>query len=210
MRTPYAGPSAPGRRGWAPVAGVPGSQIANVLAGTVAMARVLAAHRDCLAAQVVAMQDLHALVATLTTTAENRPDLSADHFLELIRSTVMVDDTVRKCFTHENAKAFATLYFAQLTARQSALKLWYAEDAQLTVGDTPFAGATAIFEQLVRLPQAGYNVNTIDVRSDTEASTLLRVTGNLSLDGTPDARPFGTSFTLNCSSMIADQTFRCL
>jgi hypothetical protein len=53
-----------------------------------------------------------------------------------------------------------------------------------------FAGRTAIFEQLVRLPQAEYNVNTIDVQSDTEASTLLRVTGNLSLDGTPDARPF--------------------
>ncbi|MEU1526465.1 MerR family transcriptional regulator [Nocardia rhamnosiphila] len=183
-------------------------QIANVLAGTVAMAQVLAAHRDCLAAQVAAMQDLHALVATLTTTAENRPDISADHFLELIRSTVMVDDTVRKYFTHENAKAFTTLYFAQLTARQSALKLWYAENAQLTVGKTPFAGTTAIVEQLTRFPQAGYNVNAIDVHSDPEASTLLWVSGNLMLEGTPDARPFETSFTLNRSLMIADQTFQ--
>ncbi|MEV2225687.1 MerR family transcriptional regulator [Nocardia vinacea] len=183
-------------------------QIANVLAGTVAMARVLAAHRDCLAAQVVAMQDLHALVATLATTAENRPDISANHFLGLIRRTVMVDDTVKKYFTQENAKAFTTLYFAQLTARQSALELWYAEDAQLTVGDTPYVGTTAIFEQLVRFPQAGYNVNAIDVQSDTDASTFLRVTGNLMLDGTPDARAFETSFTLNSSSMIADQTFQ--
>ncbi|MGW5220906.1 MerR family transcriptional regulator [Nocardia sp. NPDC004085] len=183
-------------------------QIANALAGTVTMAQVLAAHRDCLAAQVVAMQDLHALVATLTTMAENQPDISADHFLGLIRRTVMVDDTVRKYFTQENAKAFTTLYFAQLTARQSALELWYAEDAQLTVGDTLFVGTTAIVEQLVRFPQAGYNVNAIDVQSETDASTLLRVTGNLILDETSDARPFETSFTLNSSSMIADQTFQ--
>ncbi|GGL47220.1 hypothetical protein GCM10011588_72600 [Nocardia jinanensis] len=183
-------------------------QIAHVLAGTVAMARVLATHRDCLAAQVSAMRDLHALVATLTATAQNRPDISADHFLDLIRRTVMVDDTVGKYFTHENAKAFTTLYFAQLTARQSALKLWYAADARLTVGNTPFAGTTAILEQLVRLPQAGYNVNAIDVRLDTEASTLLRVTGDLIPDGTRQARPFETSFTLNCFSMIADQTLQ--
>ncbi|MEU2042669.1 MerR family transcriptional regulator [Nocardia niwae] len=183
-------------------------QIANVLAGTVTVARVLAAHRDCLAAQVVAMQDLHALVATLVTTAENRPDISAHHFLELIRRTVMVDDTVKRYFTQENAEAFTTLYFAQLTARQSALELWYAEDAQLTVGSTLYVGPTAIFEQLVCLPQAGYNVDAIDVQSDTEASTLLRVTGNLMVDGAPDARPFETSFTLNGSSMIADQTFQ--
>ncbi|MFD4459348.1 ketosteroid isomerase family protein [Nocardia sp. NPDC058480] len=119
----------------------------------------------------------------------------------------MVDDTVKKYFTRENVQAFTALYFAQLTARQSALELWYAEDAQLTIGDTRYAGTTAIFEQLVQFPRAGYNVNTIDVQSDTDASVLVRVTGHLMLDGTPDARSFETSFALNGSSMIADQTF---
>ncbi|WP_378741119.1 MerR family transcriptional regulator [Nocardia brasiliensis] len=183
-------------------------QIANVLAGSVAMARVLAAHRDCLAAQVVAMQDLHAVVTALATTAENRPDVSADHFLELIRRTVMIDDTVKKYFTEDNAKAFTTLYFAQLTTQQSALRFWYAEDAQLKVGDTPYVGTTAIFEQLVQFPRGGYNINAIDVQPGADASTLLRVTGTFSLDGTPHPRPFETSFTLNSSSMIADQTFQ--
>ncbi|MFI1237925.1 MerR family transcriptional regulator [Nocardia salmonicida] len=183
-------------------------QIANVLAGTVTMARVLVAHRDRLAAQVVAMQDLHALVSTLATTAENQPDISADHFLGLIRRTVMVDDTVGKYFTQEVAESFTTLYFAQLTARQSALELWYAEDAQLTVGGSPYVGTTAIFEQLSRFPQAGYNVSAIDVEPGADASAVLRVTGNLMLDGTPDARPFETSFTLNSYSMIAGQTFQ--
>ncbi|MEV6095613.1 MerR family transcriptional regulator [Nocardia sp. NPDC051981] len=188
-------------------------QIANVLAGTVAMARVLAAHRDYLAAQVAATQDLHALVAALATTAENRPDICANHFLELIRRTVMVNDTVEKCFTQEHAKAFATLYFAQLTARQRALELWYAEDAQLTVGDTPYVGTAAIFEQLVRFPRAGYSANAFDVESDTDVSALLRVTGDLVLDGAEDTRPFETSFTLHRSSaddayLIANQTFR--
>ncbi|MBF6341722.1 hypothetical protein IU450_38470 [Nocardia abscessus] len=88
------------------------------------------------------------------------------------------------------------------------MELWYAQDAQLRLGNTVYVGTTAIFEQLVRLPQAGYNVNAIDVQSGTDASTLLRVTGNLLLDGAPDARPFETSFTLNSSSMIADQTFQ--
>ncbi|MEV4234521.1 MULTISPECIES: ketosteroid isomerase family protein [unclassified Nocardia] len=111
-------------------------------------------------------------------------------------------------FQRSRGRSFTTLYFAQLTARQSTLELWYAEDAQLTVGDTPYVGTTAIFEQLVRFPQAGYNVNAIDVQSDIASSTLLRATGNLMLDGTPDARPFETSFTLNSSSMIADQTFQ--
>ncbi|WP_433566570.1 MerR family transcriptional regulator [Nocardia sp. CA-151230] len=188
-------------------------QIANVLAGTVPMAQVLAAHRDYLAAQVAATQDLHALVAALATTAQNRPDLSANHFLGLIRRTVMIDDTAKQYFTQEHAKAFATLYFAQLTTQQRALELWYAEDAQLTVGDTPYVGTTAIFEQLVRFPQAGYDANAIDVESDTDVSALLRVTGNLMLDGAPDARPFETSFTLHRSSaddayLIANQTFR--
>ncbi|MFI6996614.1 ketosteroid isomerase family protein [Nocardia sp. NPDC050175] len=119
----------------------------------------------------------------------------------------MVDNTVKNYFTQENAKAFTTLYFAQLTAQQSALELWYAEDAQLTVGPTPFVGTTAIFEQLVRLPQAAYNVNAIDVQSVTDAATLFRVTGNLMLDEASDARRFEASFMLNSSSMIADQTF---
>lgn len=183
-------------------------QIANVLAGTVAVARVLAAHRDCLAAQVVAMQDLHALVAELAAAVEERPGVSAKHFLELIRRTVMVEDSVENYFTREVAEAFTSLYFAQLTAKQSALELWYAEDAQLTVGDTPYVGTTAIFEQLVRFPHARYNVNAIDVQSDTDTSALLRVTGSLCLDGTPDTRPFETSFALNSFSMIADQTFQ--
>ncbi|MFF5034489.1 MerR family transcriptional regulator [Nocardia salmonicida] len=188
-------------------------QIAQVLTGAVAMAQVLVAHRDYLAAQVAATQDLHALVATLVTTAENRPEVSADHFLALIRRTVMVDDTAKQYFTRDNAEAFTTLYFAQLAAQQRALELWYAEDARLTVGDTPYVGTTAIFEQLLRLPQAGYNVNAIDVQADTDVSALLRVTGNLMRDGVLDARPFETSFTLNRSSAddaytIASQNFQ--
>ncbi|MEV3960676.1 MerR family transcriptional regulator [Nocardia sp. NPDC050193] len=74
-------------------------RIADLLAGTVAMTQVLSAHRDFLAAQLAATQELHALVAALAATAENRPDTSADRFLELIRRTVMVDDTFKEYFT---------------------------------------------------------------------------------------------------------------
>ncbi|TCJ89974.1 DNA-binding transcriptional MerR regulator [Nocardia alba] len=183
-------------------------QIANVLAGTMPMARVLGVHRDRLAAQVVAMQDLHALVTTLATTAESQPEISADHFLDLIRRTVMVDDTIGKYFTQEVAESFTALYFAQLTARQSALELWYAEDARLTVGETPFVGTTVIFEQLSRFPQGGYSVSAVDVEPGADASAVLRVAGNLMLDATSEARPFETSFTLNSFSMIAGQTFQ--
>ncbi|MFJ9365996.1 ketosteroid isomerase family protein [Nocardia sp. NPDC101769] len=74
--------------------------------------------------------------------------------------------------------------------------------------DRSDVGTTAILERLVGFPQAGYNVNEIDVQADTDVSVLLRVTGTLMPDGPPDARPFETSFTLNSSSMIADQTFQ--
>ncbi|MFD4458986.1 MerR family transcriptional regulator [Nocardia sp. NPDC058480] len=74
-------------------------QIADLLEGVVAMPQVLAAHRDYLAVQLAATRDLHALVAALTATAESRSDTSADHFLELIRRTVMVDDTIKEYFT---------------------------------------------------------------------------------------------------------------
>ncbi|WP_280446770.1 MerR family transcriptional regulator [Nocardia brasiliensis] len=183
-------------------------QIANVLAGTVAMVQMLAAHRDRLAAQVTAMQDLHALVTTLAATAANRPDISVTHFLGLIRRTVMVEETIEKYFTRENAEAFADLYFAQLAAQQSALELWYAEDAELAAGDISYVGATAIVEQLLRFPQAAYTVGVIHVQPGTDSSTVLRATGNFVLDGTWEARPFETSFTLNGSSMIIDQIFQ--
>ncbi|MEU1980793.1 MerR family transcriptional regulator [Nocardia sp. NPDC019395] len=74
-------------------------RIADVLAGTVATPQVLSAHRDYLAAQLAATQELHALVAALAATAESRPDASVDRFLELIRRTVMVDDTFKEYFT---------------------------------------------------------------------------------------------------------------
>ncbi|MEV6560494.1 MerR family transcriptional regulator [Nocardia sp. NPDC051756] len=74
-------------------------QIMDLLAGTVAMPKVLSAHRDFLAAQLAATQELHALVAALAATAENSPDASAERFLELIRRTVMVDDTFKQYFT---------------------------------------------------------------------------------------------------------------
>ncbi|MFI9504799.1 ketosteroid isomerase family protein [Nocardia sp. NPDC052566] len=61
-------------------------------------------------------------------------------------------------------------------------------------------------------PGAGYTVDTIDVRADTDASAHIRVTGKLVWDGTPEACPFETSFMLNRPSangayVIADQTF---
>lgn len=125
----------------------------------------------------------------------------------------MVDDTVERYFTEEHATAFATLYFAQLTARQRALEFWYAADAQLTVRNTPYVGAAAIFEQLIGFPRAGYDIDAVDVRADTDVSALLRVTGNLMLDGAFGVRPFEASFTLNRSSVndayvIAGQTLR--
>ncbi|WP_327151971.1 MerR family transcriptional regulator [Nocardia sp. NBC_01329] len=82
-------------------------RITDLLEGTVAMAQVLSAHRDYLAAQLVATQDLHALVAALAATAESRPDASADRFLELIRRTVMVDDTMKEYFTEEQLTQLA-------------------------------------------------------------------------------------------------------
>lgn len=74
-------------------------RISDLLEGTVAMSRVLSAHRDFLAAQLAATRDLHALVEALAATAESRPDASAERFLELIRRTVMVDDTFKQYFT---------------------------------------------------------------------------------------------------------------
>ncbi|UGT44133.1 MerR family transcriptional regulator [Nocardia yamanashiensis] len=183
-------------------------QIMNVLAGTVAMAQVLGAHRDRLAAQLAVLQDLHALVTRLAATAENEPDICADRFLALIRRTAMIDDTVRTYFTQDNATAFTVLYFAQLRARQGALELWYAADAQLTVGNTPHVGRLAIFEQLVRFPQADYNVRAIDVQAGNGIPALVRVTGDLMLEGMSDARQFETSFTLNDAHMIENQTFQ--
>lgn len=82
-------------------------QIADLLEGSVAMTQVLSAHRDFLAAQLAATQQLHALVAALAATAENRPDASADRFLELIRRTVMVDDTFKEYFTAEQLTQLA-------------------------------------------------------------------------------------------------------
>ncbi|MFI9403334.1 MerR family transcriptional regulator [Nocardia sp. NPDC052316] len=82
-------------------------QIADLLAGTVAMTQVLSAHRDFLAAQLAAIQELHALVAALAATAQSRPDASADHFLELIRRTVMVDDTFKEYFTEAQVTQLA-------------------------------------------------------------------------------------------------------
>ncbi|MFI6172579.1 MerR family transcriptional regulator [Nocardia sp. NPDC051052] len=88
-------------------------QIIDLLEGAVPVAQVLSAHRDYLAAQLAATQDLHALVAALAATAASRPDTSADRFLELIRRTVMVDDTIKEYFTEEQ--------LTQLAQRREAL-----------------------------------------------------------------------------------------
>ncbi|MFD3747758.1 MerR family transcriptional regulator [Nocardia sp. NPDC058633] len=82
-------------------------QIAELLEGAVAMPQVLAAHRDYLAAHLAATQDLHALVAALAATAESRSDTSTDHFLELIRRTVMVDDTIKEYFSEDQLTQLA-------------------------------------------------------------------------------------------------------
>lgn len=82
-------------------------QITDLLTGTVAMPQVLSAHRDFLAAQLAATQDLHALVAALAATVESSPDASAERFLELIRRTVMVDDTFKQYFTEEQLTQLA-------------------------------------------------------------------------------------------------------
>ncbi|MGW5384149.1 MerR family transcriptional regulator [Nocardia sp. NPDC003963] len=75
-------------------------RIADLLHGTVVLTQVLSAHRDYLAAQLAATRELHALVEALATaTAESGPDTSTDRFLELIRRTVMVDDTFKEYFT---------------------------------------------------------------------------------------------------------------
>ncbi|MFF2555196.1 MerR family transcriptional regulator [Nocardia sp. NPDC058058] len=88
-------------------------QIAEVLTGAVAMPEVLATHRDYLAAQLVATRELHALVARLAATAQGRPQISADRFLDLIRRTVMVDDILEKHFTPDQ--------LAQLAQRREEL-----------------------------------------------------------------------------------------
>ncbi|MFI6046571.1 MerR family transcriptional regulator [Nocardia sp. NPDC051321] len=88
-------------------------QITGLLEGAVPVTQVLFAHRDYLAAQLAATQDLHALVAALAATAQSRPDTSADRFLELIRRTVMVDDTIKEHFTEEQ--------LTQLAERREAL-----------------------------------------------------------------------------------------
>ncbi|MFD3508009.1 MerR family transcriptional regulator [Nocardia sp. NPDC058666] len=82
-------------------------QIADLLEGAVPMAQVLTAHRDYLAAQLAATRDLHALVDALATTAQSKPETSTDHFLELIRRTVMVDDTIKNYFTEEQLTQLA-------------------------------------------------------------------------------------------------------
>ncbi|WP_280402150.1 MerR family transcriptional regulator [Nocardia carnea] len=82
-------------------------RIAGLFAGTVEIAQVLAAHRDYLAAQLASTRELHALVEALAATAESRPDASADRFLELIRRTVMVDDTFKQYFTERQLTQLA-------------------------------------------------------------------------------------------------------
>lgn len=88
-------------------------RIADLLDGTVALTQVLSAHRDYLAAQLAATRELHALVAALAATAQDSPDTAADRFLELIRRTVMVDDTFKQYFTEEQ--------LTQLAQRREAL-----------------------------------------------------------------------------------------
>ncbi|AFU02674.1 MerR family transcriptional regulator [Nocardia brasiliensis] len=88
-------------------------KIAELLAGTVTMAQVLLAHRECLANQLAATHDLHSLVAALVTTVERQGPATADHFLELIRRTVMVDNTVKQYFTQQQ--------LAQLSQRREQL-----------------------------------------------------------------------------------------
>ncbi|MFD3701627.1 MerR family transcriptional regulator [Nocardia sp. NPDC058658] len=88
-------------------------QIADLLEGAVPMAQVLTAHRDYLAAQLAATRDLHALVDALATTVQSKPETSTDHFLELIRRTVMVDDTIKTYFTENQ--------LAQLAERREEL-----------------------------------------------------------------------------------------
>ncbi|MEU0544732.1 MerR family transcriptional regulator [Nocardia sp. NPDC005978] len=188
-------------------------RIGEVLAGGVPMAQVLAAHRDCLAVRLDAMRDLYTLVTALAATAESRPDLRSDHFLDLIRRTAMIDDTIDNHFTRDNAEAFAALYFAQLTARQGALRFWYAADAVLTLDDSAYVGPPAIIDRLGRLPRAGYAVNAVEVQPDTITSTVFRVSGGLVRKPAEDVHAFETSFTLtrpsvNNAYMITDQTFR--
>lgn len=99
-------------------------QIADLLEGTVSMTQVLGAHRDYLAAQLSATQDLHALVTALTATAESRSDTSTDHFLELIRRTVMVDDTIKEYFTEGQ--------LTQLAVRREELGEQHIQQAEAT------------------------------------------------------------------------------
>jgi hypothetical protein len=107
---------------------------------------------------------------------------------------------------------------------------WTATQIQEAAGAVEAESADQIVEEHVRIAgpiadvvpsrpfeQAFRPVDRIDhptsllitaAPSDTEAATLLRVTGDLTSEGSRKARQFETSFTLNRSSMIAEQTFQ--
>ncbi len=71
---------------------------AEVLAGHASMTEVLAAHQSYLDQQLAAMRRLRAHVATLTSIAGEGPRASVEDFLELIRTVITMDETVKQYF----------------------------------------------------------------------------------------------------------------
>lgn len=73
--------------------------VAQVMAGSVSMPEVLAAHESYLDQQLSAMRRLRAQVATLTGIAADGPPASVEDFLELIRKVIDMDETVKQYFS---------------------------------------------------------------------------------------------------------------
>ncbi len=75
--------------------------VGEVMAGSTSMTELLAAHHEYLGEQLTVIRELRAQVATLAAKMKQRSTATVEDFLELIPKVMMVDDTVKKCFSND-------------------------------------------------------------------------------------------------------------
>ena len=93
--------------------GLPLEQIGEVLDGNTRLETLLRRHQDHVDRQVVAMRTLRAQLGTMVAALQRHDATDIDDFLELIRSVITVDDTVKKYFSEAQ--------LADLAERREAL-----------------------------------------------------------------------------------------
>lgn len=113
------------------------------------------------------------------------------------------------------AQQFTTFYYATFDSNRASLQSLYRNESMLSFEGTAIQGQAAIIEKLTALPfsKVEHKVTTLDAQpsSPTVASLIVKVTGLLVVDDSPNPLQFSQVFQLipdGASYYVLNDIFR--